>query len=168
MSHTGGSNPVRLMPLRIVQHLFFCTEVIGSIGRNRICAPELVGHRLGRLPPPRLHILRHMNRQPIQMLLATVLLRLAKPVLVLFTEIGTEHTQPHIVIQSLPRPDGRRMILVPDRLVAVPTGLRQRRTREIRGSEDPVSSIKKLGRFQNHLHHMLITMPTRTARWFVG
>lgn len=158
---------MRRMPLRIVQKILFCTQVISSIGCDGITATELVWHRLGRLTPPLLEARGKMHYQPEDMLLATV--RLApEPVAILLAQIQAKETQPHILILRFTRPECRRMLRIPDRLVAPLTCSRQRSRREVRSAESPVRSVKKLGSLQDHLHNMLVTMPTRTARWFVG
>ena len=162
----GGTDPVRRMPLRIVQKSLFCTHVISSIGCNGVAAPELIWHCLRRLAPSWLEARGRMHHQPEDMLLATVRLP-SEPVAILLRQIQAKETQPHVLINRLPCPDCRRMLHIPDRLVAPLTLLRFRSRREIRSAENPVRRIKKLGSLQNHFDNMLVTMPTRTARWFV-
>jgi hypothetical protein len=144
-------------------------QIVGSVGGNGIAPLELIGHRLRRLTPAVLlqgH--RGMRREPIQVLLAAVLLRGSKAVLILLAEIGAEHTEPHIVIQALTSPDCRGVVLVLNRLIApLRLVLLERCGGEIRRAENPVGRVEKLCRLQNHLYNMLVTMPTRTARWFV-
>lgn len=60
------------------------------------------------------------------------------------------------------------MVLVSNRLIApLRLVLLEGGGGEVRGAENPVGRIEKLRRLQNHLYDMLVTMPTRTARWFV-
>ncbi len=58
-----------------------------------------------------------MNRQPVNVLLAAVFLFFAESVLILLTEIRAEHTQPHIVLKALARPDSTWVILILNRLI---------------------------------------------------
>ena len=163
------AEPVRTTSLGILQQLCFSTDIIGSVGGDGVRALELGWHRLWWLTPScRLQTARRMDSQPVNVLLAAVLLFFAEPVLILLAEIRAEHTQPHIMIKALAHPDRTWVILVLNRLIAtLRQALPKRRRREIWNTETPMRRVKKLCRFQNHLHNMLITMPTRTARWFV-
>jgi hypothetical protein len=72
------------------------------------------------------------------------------------------------MVLALTRPDCTWMLLVSDRLVAPLLRTLSTRSRcKVWFRENPVSSIEKLGRLENHLHDMLVTMPSSTARWFV-
>lgn len=167
--------PVRLVPLAIGENAALLTlvlSVVDSIGDNGVLRQLiLVRHRLRRLPPASCYqAWRRIACQPIQMLLAAVGLVGAEAVLELLTERNTEHTQPLVVVQTLTHPDSRRMLRIADRLVAVLCGiaLECRSRAKVRGlTEDPVGRVQELRGFQNHLDNVLVTMPTRTARWFV-
>ena len=145
------------------------TKIVGSVGGNGIAPLELIGHRLRRLAPAvLLQGSRGMRREPIQVLLAAVLLRGSKAVLILLAEIGAKHTEPHIVVKTLASPDCRGVVLILNRLIAPLRLILLERSRgEIGRAKDPVGGVEKLRCLQNHLYNMLVTMPTRTARWFV-
>jgi len=112
-----------------------------------------------------------MRRQPIQVLLATVPLLLAKPVFILLAQIRPEHTQPHIMVQALASPNRGRVVLVLNRtittLLCVLSVGRSQKVRAFWAGQEPMRRIQELGRLQNHLYDMLVTVPARTTRRLV-
>ena len=80
---------MRRMPLRVVKKILFCSEVIGSVGRNGVVAPELIRHCLWRLAPSCLKALGRVRDQPEDVILATVRLP-PEPVAILLTQIEPE------------------------------------------------------------------------------
>ena len=72
------------------------------------------------------------------------------------------------MVLALTRPDSRRMLLVSDGFVAPLFGTLSTGCRcKVWLRENPVGSVEELGRLENHLYDMLVTMPSCTARWFV-
>jgi len=72
------------------------------------------------------------------------------------------------MVLAFTRPYCRWMFLVSDGFVTPLLGtLSTRGSCKVRFRENPVRRVEKLGRLKNHLYDMLVTMPSRTARWFV-
>lgn len=75
------------------------TQIIGSVGGDGITSLELIRHGLRRLAPASgLQTRGGVRGEPIEMLLAAVLLLGAKAVLILLAEVGAKHTEPHILV----------------------------------------------------------------------
>ena len=163
-------NPMRFGAPRIRQKIFLWTQIIRPIRRNGVALFILFWHRLWRLPPPYKRNRRGpVRRQPIQMLLTAVTLLRAKTIPVFLTQIRAKHAQPHVMLQALAHPNRTRVVLVLYRTIT-PLGnvLPKGRSPEIRRPlQEPMRGIQQLRRLQNHLHHMLVTVPARTTRWLV-
>jgi hypothetical protein len=102
--------------------------------------------------------------EPEDVLLATVLARLSEAVPVLCTQGHSQIRQPRVVLQTLPHPEGTRVARIPDRTVPelpiAPPG----RSTEVRlHIQDPMGRIQELRGLQDHLHHMLVTVPAGAA-----
>ena len=73
------------------------------------------------------------------------------------------------MVEAGASPDGRRVVLVPNREIAAllnTLALRSRAKIRIHRN-DPVGRIEKLRGLENHFDNMLITMPARTTRCLV-
>lgn len=168
-SNFSELQPVRLVTLRIGKNVLLPITVIVPIGDQRVLVSILIWHRLWGLCPATRHDSGWIGSQPEEVCLTAMDLLGPKTEAVLGTQGEAQTAQPHIVVQARARPDGRRVVLVPNRLIATLRDCLTKRGRaEIRGLlYDPVRRIEKLRSLENHLDHVLVTMPTRTARRLV-
>jgi len=144
--------------------------VVDPIADDRIFRTSvLIRHSLRwLLPSIVLELSRSIPIEPLEVLLTRVCL-VTKAIAELVTEGETEHSQPLVVLKALSGPNGARVLRIVNRHVA--TGLRlifargrrvESRFRTGRCSQHPMSRIQELCRLQNHLHYMLVAVPTGT------